>query len=83
LQVEGLEDRNLQSFEILGTLGTTVVLPTGTAYRINDFEPDALHNRGEGATAMTWGRQRQPGVDPRCERRRFHRPGAVRHPLHE
>jgi hypothetical protein len=47
LQVERLEDRNLLSFQVLGTLGTTVPLPTGTAFRINDFEPNALNNQGD------------------------------------
>src|SRR6516164_4343680 len=45
--VERLEDRNLMSFQVLGTLGTTVSLPTGTAFRINDFEPGGLNNQGE------------------------------------
>jgi hypothetical protein len=47
LQIEKLEDRNLLSFQVLGTLGTQVALPTGTAFRINDFEPDAMNNRGD------------------------------------
>jgi hypothetical protein len=46
LQVEQLEVRNLLSFQVLGTLGTQVALPTGTAFRINDFEPGALNNAG-------------------------------------
>src|SRR5713226_9173024 len=40
LEVELLEARCLLSFQILGTLGTTVSLPTGPAFRINDFEPN-------------------------------------------
>jgi hypothetical protein len=47
LQIELLEERNLLSFQVLGTLGTQVSLPTGTAFRINDFEPDAMNNRGD------------------------------------
>jgi hypothetical protein len=47
LQIEKLEDRNLLSFQVLGTLGTRVALPTGTAFRINDFEPNGLNNRGD------------------------------------
>jgi hypothetical protein len=35
------------SFQVLGTLGTTVALPTGTAFRINDFEPDGINNKGD------------------------------------
>ncbi len=46
LRLELLEDRTLLTYQVLGTLGTTVSLPTGTAYRINDFEPDALNNQG-------------------------------------
>jgi hypothetical protein len=45
--IEPLEARFLLSFQVLGTLGTTVSLPTGTAFRINDFEPDAMNNRGD------------------------------------
>jgi hypothetical protein len=46
-QVERLEDRNLMSFQVLATLGDSVSLPTGPAFRINDFEPDALNNQGD------------------------------------
>jgi len=47
LQVERLEDRNLMSFQVLATLGDPVSLPTGPAFRINDFEPDAINNKGD------------------------------------
>jgi hypothetical protein len=47
LQVERLEDRNLMSFQVLATLGDPVSLSTGPAFRINDFEPDALNNKGD------------------------------------
>jgi hypothetical protein len=47
LQVERLEDRNLLSFQVLGTLGTSVTVPTGPAFRINDFEPSAINNQGD------------------------------------
>jgi hypothetical protein len=35
------------SFQILATLGTQVTLPTGTAFRINDFEPNGINNHGD------------------------------------
>src|SRR5258708_27605009 len=47
LQVERLEDRNLLSFQVLATLGDPVSPPTGPAFRINDFEPNALNNQGD------------------------------------
>jgi len=47
LQVERLEDRNLMSFQVLATLGDPVSLPTGPAFRINDFEPNAINNKGD------------------------------------
>src|SRR5947209_4159505 len=47
LQVERLEERNLLSFQVLETLGTPVALPTGSAFRLNDFELGAINNQGD------------------------------------
>jgi hypothetical protein len=47
LEVERLEDRLLPSFQVLATLGDKVSLPTGTAFRINDFESGGLNNQGD------------------------------------
>jgi hypothetical protein len=47
LHVELLEERCLLSVQVLATLGTPVSFPTGTAIRINDFEPNAINNRGD------------------------------------
>jgi hypothetical protein len=47
LEVERLEHRFMLSFQVLATLGEQVSLPTGTAFRINDFEPNAINNRGD------------------------------------
>ena len=40
-----LEDRTNPSFSVLGTLGTAAAGGVGTY--INDFEPNALNNRGD------------------------------------
>src|SRR5438876_1306422 len=47
LEVELLEDRSLLSTQVLATLGDSVALPTGTAFRINDFEPNAINDKGD------------------------------------
>jgi hypothetical protein len=51
LLVEPLEDRSLlsggTSYQVLATLGDPVALPTGPAFRINDFEPNGLNNKGD------------------------------------
>jgi hypothetical protein len=46
LEVELLEHRCMLSFQVVATLGEQVALPTGTAFRINDFEPSAINNQG-------------------------------------
>src|SRR5262249_3698300 len=60
--VEPLEDRFLLSFQVLGTLGTSVSLPTGTAFRINDFEPDAINNQGTVLYADDLGTANDPST---------------------
>src|SRR5713226_1732141 len=47
LEVELLEHRFLLSFQVLVTLGDPVALPTGPAFRLNDFEPGGLNNQGD------------------------------------
>ncbi len=44
LQVELLESRCLMSFQVLARLGDPVA---GAGFRINDFEPNGLNNRGD------------------------------------
>jgi hypothetical protein len=61
-RLEVLEDRSLLSFQVLGTLGTTVSLSTGTAYRINDFEPGGLNNQGDIAYGDDLGTANDPST---------------------
>jgi hypothetical protein len=60
--VEPLETRLLLSFQVLGTLGTPVSLPTGAAFRINDFEPDAINNQGTVLYADDLGTANDPST---------------------
>src|SRR5207248_447698 len=43
-RVEPLEDRRLPSVQVLATLGEAAA---GAGFRINDFEPSAVNNRGD------------------------------------
>jgi len=61
-RLEVLEDRSLLSFQVVGTLGTTVSLPTGTAFRINDFEPGGLNNQGDIAYGDDLGTANDPST---------------------
>jgi hypothetical protein len=62
LEVECLEDRNLLSFQVLATLGDPVSPPTGPAFRLNDFEPGALNNRGDVLYGDDLGTANDPGT---------------------
>jgi hypothetical protein len=63
-RVEELENRSLLSanFQVVATLGTTVAVPTGTAVRINDFEPGGLNNQGDIAYGDDLGNANDPSI---------------------
>jgi hypothetical protein len=67
LEVEVLEARSLPSVQVLATLGEPVPqadgpLAAGAGFRINDFEPNGLNNRGDVLYADDLGTANDPNT---------------------